>query len=263
MTTSKGLHETKLSLQLKRLVAAIETSGHAVLPQSNDELLRSIVEAAGRIFNAAAASILLVNEREQLLEFKVAYGASNRDLVGLKFPIGKGIAGYVVMTGQPLAISNVRQDARFNQDFAKSTGYVPNSILAMPLRSGERVVGVMEVLDKINAASFGIQDMELLGMFAHQAAIAIDQSQRLDQIQDALVQGLKRLVTAELSLESTELLSILDATGDAHASADLLALADLFNQISELGEAERKACLQVLHTFAEYQHSLRRTRHGR
>jgi GAF domain-containing protein len=183
--------------------------------------------------------------------------------VGLKFPIGKGIAGYVVMTGQPLAISNVRQDARFNQDFAKSTGYVPNSILAMPLRSGERVVGVMEVLDKINAASFGIQDMELLGMFAHQAAIAIDQSQRLDQIQDALVQGLKRLVTAELSLESTELLSVLDVAGDAHAGADLLALADLFNQISELGEAERKACLQVLRTFAEYQRSLRRTRHGR
>lgn len=263
MTTKKGPQATKLSTQLKQLLAAIEASGHAILPRSNDDLLKSIVEAAGRIFNAAAASILLVNEQEQLLEFKVAYGASNRDLVGLKFPLDKGIAGYVVMTGQPLAISNVRQDARFNQDFAKSTGYVPNSILAMPLRAGERVVGVMEVLDKINAASFGIQDMELLGMFAHQAAIAIDQSQRLDQIQGALVQGLKRLVLAEPALESAELLSILDATGDLHASADLLALADLFNQISELGEAERKACLQVLNTFAEYQHSLRRTRHGR
>jgi GAF domain-containing protein len=263
MTTNKGSQETKLSTELKQLLAAIEVSGHAILPQSNDDLLKSIVEAAARIFNAAAASILLVNEREQLLEFKVAYGASNRDLVGLKFPLDKGIAGYVVMTGQPLAISNVRQDARFNQDFAKSTGYVPNSILAMPLRAGERVVGVMEVLDKINAASFGIQDMELLGMFAHQAAIAIDQSQRLDHIQDALVQGLKRLVLAEPILESTELLSILDATGDAHASADLLALADLFSQISELGEAERKACLQVLNTFAEYQRSLRRPRHGR
>jgi GAF domain-containing protein len=263
MTTNKGSQETKLSTQLKQLLAAIEVSGHAILPRSNDDLLKSIVEAAARIFNAAAASILLVNEREQLLEFKVAYGASNRDLVGLKFPLDKGIAGYVVMTGQPLAISNVRQDARFNQDFAKSTGYVPNSILAMPLRAGERVVGVMEVLDKINAASFGIKDMELLGMFAHQAAIAIDQSQRLDQIQEALVQGLKRLVLAEPALESTKLLSILDTTGDSHASADLLALADLFNQISELGEAERKACLQILNTFAEYQHSLRRTRHGK
>jgi len=263
MTTSKGSHNTKLSGQLKRLLAAIEASGHAILPQSIDELLNSIVEAAGRIFNAAAASILLVNEQEQHLEFKVAFGASNRDLVGLKFPLDKGIAGYVVMTGQPVAISNVRQDARFNQDFAKSTGYIPNSILAMPLLSGERVIGVMEVLDKINATSFGIQDMELLGMFAHQAAIAIDQSQRMDRLQEALVLGLKRLVATEPASESADLLSAFDSIGDLKDGEDLLALADLFNEISKLGEAERKACLQVLKAFADYQRSLRRTRHGR
>ena len=263
MTTSKGSQETKLSRQLKHLLAAIEASGHAILPRSNDDLLKSIVEAAGRIFNAAAASILLVNEQERLLEFKVAYGASNRDLVGLKFPLDKGIAGYVVMTGQPLAISNVRQDPRFNQDFAKSTGYVPSSILAMPLRSEDRVIGVMEVLDKLNATSFGMQDMELLGMFAHQAAIAIDQSQRMDHIQDALVLGLKRLVTAEPASESAELLSAMDSIGELKDGNDLLALADLFNQISALGTAERKACLQVLKAFADYQRSLRRTRYGR
>ncbi len=263
MTTSIGSQDTKIKNQLKRLLTAIEANGHAILPQSNDELLKSIVEAAARIFSAAAASILLVNEQEQLLEFKVAYGASNRDLVGLKFPLDKGVAGYVVMTGQPLAISNVRQDARFNQDFAKSTGYVPSSILAMPLRAGERVIGVMEVLDKINAASFGMQDMELLGMFAHQAAIAIDQSQQMDQIKEALVLGLKRLVMAEPTQGSAELISVLDSTGDSKAGADLLTLADLFNEISELGDAERKACLQVLKVFAEYQRSLRRTRHDR
>jgi GAF domain-containing protein len=263
MTTSKGLQETKLERQIRQLLVSMEASGHAILPRSNDELLKSIVEAAGRIFHAAAASILLVNEQEQLLEFKVAYGASNRDLVGLKFPLDKGIAGYVVMTGQPLSISNVRQDTRFNQDFAKSTGYVPNSILAMPLMSAERVIGVMEVLDKIDAASFGIQDMELLGMFAHQAAIAIDQSQRMDHVQEALVLGLKRLIADEPTLESDELLSVLDSIRDLKDGEDLLALADLFNAISELGPTERKACLQVLQVFADYQRSLRKTRHGR
>lgn len=263
MTPSKDSQEKKISKQLKQLLAAIEASGHAILPRSSDELLKSIVEAAARIFSAAAASILLVNEQEQLLEFKVAYGASNRDLVGLKFPLDQGIAGYVVMTGQPLAISNVRQDARFNQDFAKSTGYVPSSILAMPLRADERVIGVMEVLDKINASSFGMQDMDLLGMFAHQAAIAIDQSQRMDQIKEELVLGLKRLVMGKPAWESAELLSVLDETSDSKASADILTLADLFNEISELGEAERRACFKVLKVFAEYQRPLRRTRHDR
>ena len=257
MTTQADSPE--FAKQLERLLAAIEASGHAILPRTNDELLKSIVEAAARIFNAAAASILLVNDQEQVLEFKVAYGAANRDLVGMKFPLDKGIAGYVVMTGQPLAISNVRQDARFNQDFAKSTGYVPSSILAMPLSAGERIIGVMEVLDKVNAASFGMQDMELLGMFARQAAIAIDQSQRMDQIEAALVLGLKRLVSADASQDSTELLSTLDAIGSNQAGSDLLALSDLFNQISALGEAEQKACLQILKVFASYQRSLRRT----
>jgi GAF domain-containing protein len=259
MTTNKGSQDERIHEQLKRLLAAIEASGQAILPDSNDELLKSIVEAAARIFNAAAASILLVNERERLLEFKIACGASNRDLVGMKFPLDQGIAGYVVMTGQPLAISNVRQDARFNQDFAKSTGYVPSSILAMPLRAGERTIGVMEVLDKINADSFGMQDMELLGIFARQAAIAIDQSQRMDHIQAALVLGLKSLLIADATQESAELISALDAPGDPQATVDLLELADLFNKISARGEAERKACLQILRVFAEYQHSKRRT----
>jgi len=263
MTTRKGSKDSQTLVQIKRLLSSIEAGGKAILPGTHDDLLKSIVEAAGRIFNAAAASILLVNEQEQVLEFKVAYGASNRDLVGVKFPLGKGIAGYVVMTGQPLAISNVRQDARFNQDFAKSTGYVPTSILAMPMKSGERVIGVMEVLDKIDAASFGLQDMELLGMFANQAAIAIDQSQHMDHIQQALISGLKRITADDADSESVELLSRLEKSMDPEGSADLLLLAEMFYEISEMGEAERRACLQVLKAFADYQRSKRRIRHDR
>lgn len=258
--TADGEPENILSIQLKQLLASIETGGRAILPRSNDDLLKSIVEAAARIFNAVAASILLVNEQEQVLVFKVAYGAANRDLVGSKFPLDKGIAGYVVMTGQPLAVSNVRQDPRFNQDFAKSTGYVPSSILATPLLAGERVIGVMEVLDKINASSFGMQDMELLAMFANQAAIAIDQSQRIDMISEALVMGLKRLVQSDSTPQPEELLKALDQAGNRQTSADLLAIADLFNEISSLGEPERKALIQILKVFTEYQRSSRRAR---
>jgi GAF domain-containing protein len=259
MPQNKPAREEKLSKQLQRLLAAIEASGRAVSPKPKDALLQSIVDAAGRIFGAAAASILLVNEQEGLLEFKVAYGASDHDLVGTKFPLDKGIAGYVVMTGQPIAISNVRQDARFNQDFAKSTGYVPTSILATPLLAGEHVIGVMEVLDKIDAASFGMQDMSLLGIFANQAALAIEQSQQMDQIKDVLVLGLKRAASADPSQPLTELLAVLQKDlGDKQAASDLLRLADAFNEISALGEPERKACLQILRTFAEYRRSARR-----
>ena len=261
MAQNKRTREEKISEQLQRLLAAIEASGRAVTPRPKDALLQSIVDAARRIFGAAAASILLVNEEENVLEFKVASGGSNQDLVGRQFPLDKGIAGYVVMTGQPLAISNVRQDARFNQDFAKSTGYVPNSILATPLLSGEHVIGVMEVLDKIDAASFGMQDMQTLGLFANQAALAIEQSQQMEQIRHVLLLGLKRIASSDPSQPLTELLEELQRVSqDRQAVSDLLALADTFNEISALGEPERKVCLQILKTFAEYRRSSRRQR---
>jgi len=259
MAQVKSNREEKLSSQLQRLMAAMEASGRAVSPRPKDALLQSIVDAARSIFGAAAASIMLVNEKERVLEFKVATGGSNHDLVGAKFPLDKGIAGYVVMTGQPIAISNVRQDPRFNQDFAKSTGYVPNSILATPLLAGERVIGVMEVLDKIDAASFGMQDMSLLGLFANQAALAIQQSQQMEQIRGTLELGLKRLASDDPSQPLTELMEVLHRDmGDSQAASDLLTLADAFNEIGALGEPERKACLQILKTFAEYRRSSRR-----
>ncbi len=254
MDSDQTNYDENLSEQLQRLLMSIEASGRAILPRSNDILLKSIVEAAARIFGAAAASILLMNEEEQALEFKVAFGPSERDLVGTKFPYDKGIAGYVFMTGMPIATSNVREDKRFDQDFAQSTGYIPNSILASPLISADdRVIGVMEVLDKIDATSFNMQDMELMGLFAQQAAMAIDQSQQIDEIQQSMVRALKRLAKADRSRPSPELQAVLDQSLEKREEMiDLLELADLFNRVSSLGEAERRVCIQVLNAFADY-----------
>ena len=252
MASDPDINEEKLSEQLQRLLMSIEASGRAILPRSNDTLLKSIVEAAARIFGAAAASLLLVNEEEEALEFKVAFGPADRDLVGTKFPYDKGIAGYVFMTGMPIATSNVKEDKRFNQDFAESTGYVPSSILATPLTSSDdRIIGVMEVLDKLEAKSFDIHDMELMGLFAQQAAMAIEQSQQIDEVQDTMVRALKRLAKADRSKPSVELQAALDQSLEKRDEMiDLLELADLFNQISALGDVERKACIQILNVFA-------------
>jgi hypothetical protein len=83
----------------------------------------------------------------------------------------------------------------------------------------------------------------------------------MENIEEALARGLRRLVTADPSQESTELLSVLENPQINKGTVkDLLELADLFNEIGALGEAERKACLQVLRVFAEYRRSTRRLR---
>jgi len=245
--------ENILIRQLRRLIQSIEAAGHSFLPSTDQVLLQSIVEAAARIFGAAAASIALIDESLQELVFRVAYGAGQESLPGKRIPLDQGIVGYVAMTGQPIAVSNVQQDPRFSQSFAKSTGYVPRSILATPLISGDRVIGVMEVLDKISAPSFGLQDMELLGIFAAQAAIAIQQSQQFDRIDVALINGLKAIAGDE----SPDLQACLDnaaqlaGTGSIEVS-DLQELARLIYDFSQLDEAGRRLCIQVLRTFQDY-----------
>lgn len=240
--------DSTLEAQLRELVLAINATGRALLPSSNDELLQTIVEAAARIFGAAAASMALVDESAGELVFRVAYGVGSETVVGMRIPLDQGIAGYVANTGQPIAISNVQSDPRFARDTAERTGYMPRSILAMPLLVDDRVIGVMEVLDKLNAPSFGMQDMELLGLFARQAALAIHQSQHLDALNETLNQNLRALVSPEAAVDIQRVLE----QEDGEKRAEVLEIARVFQNISTLGEAERRACLKILAAFAEY-----------
>lgn len=241
-----------LSQELTRLLSSLEAGGRSILVRHDLDLLQSIVDAAAQIFGASAASIALVDESQQAIVFKVAYGVGREKVVGLSIPLDHGLAGYVVMTGQPISVRDVQQDPRFNQDFASSTGYVPRSILAMPLVAGDRVIGVMEVLDKINAPSFGMQDMDLLGLFARQAAIAIHQAQQYDRLGEALVGGLRRLADRASNPELTSALS--EAESDT-LSENLLAISDQLNAISQLGESEQRLCLDLLKAFGAYARS--------
>jgi GAF domain-containing protein len=244
----------RLAAELRQLLTSIEATGVALLPASNLELLETVVEAAAQIFGAAAASISLLDEADQTLEFKVAFGAGRDEVLGMHIPLDQGIAGYVASTGQPIAISNVQQDVRFNQEFAKSTGYVPKSILATPLMIGDRVIGVMEVLDKINAATFGMQDMELLGVFARQAAMAIEQAQQMSGLARVLVNGAEQLLKNAGAQQPTVLGEVAAATLDESQAAyqQAMTMAGILFEIGQAGEAERRLCLEILTAFRDY-----------
>ena len=121
----------------------------------------------------------------------------------------------------------------------------------------------MEVLDKIDAPAFGMRDMELLGMFAGQAALAIEMSQGMELLGDALVRGLKELLPQSEGGRSSELLAALDVPPDPDQRNDLLQLAVLLNEFGRLGEEERRTALKVLAAFNEYGQTRRRVGRGR
>jgi len=137
-------------------------------------LLQSIVEAARAIFSAGAASIFLHDEETDELVFEAAAGEGGGELVGTRIPSGTGIAGWVLVTRQPLVLSDLANDPRFARDVAEKTGYVPSALMAVPLLHDERALGVLQVLDSREDGRSGLEEMDLLGLFASQAAIALD-----------------------------------------------------------------------------------------
>ncbi|MFG1874918.1 GAF domain-containing protein [Sphaerisporangium sp. NPDC049003] len=136
-------------------------------------LLQSIVEVARHMFGAAASSIFLVDPDTGELVFEAVSGEGEKELVGSRFPAGTGIAGWVAASGQPMVADDVSSVTEFAHEAAESTGYVPRTIMAAPLIRFEECVGVLEVLDR--AGSRGdLDDIELLGLFATQAACGLE-----------------------------------------------------------------------------------------
>jgi GAF domain-containing protein len=150
------------------------------------ELLQSIVEVARAIFRAKASSIFLLDEESDELVFEAVAGEGSESLIGRRFPSSTGIAGFVLVSRQPLVIEDVLDDPRFSRETAESTGFVPQGLMAVPLLHEERALGVLEVLDRPSDARFTLQEMDLLGLFANQAAIALDLLQRARRAQATL-----------------------------------------------------------------------------
>ena len=149
-------------------------------------LLQSVVEVARAIFRAKASSIFLLDTETDELVFEAVAGEGAETLVGQRFPSSTGIAGWVLVTRQPLVIEDVASDERFGREVAESTGYVPKGLMAVPLLHEENSLGVLEVLDRPSNSRFTMQEMDLLGAFANQAAIALDLLQRARRAQAAL-----------------------------------------------------------------------------
>ena len=149
-------------------------------------LLRSVVEVARAIFGAKASSIFLFDEDTDELVFAAVAGEDEQHLVGRRIPSSAGIAGWVLSSRTPLVLDDVQKDPRFARDVAEGTGYVPKGMMAVPLLDDEDAVGVLQVLDRPQQSRFSLHEMEVLGLFANQAAIALSLLRSARKAREAL-----------------------------------------------------------------------------
>jgi GAF domain-containing protein len=154
--------------------------------EAHRALLQATVEVARAIYGAKAASVFLLDEEAGELVFEAVAGEGEDELIGVRFPADAGIAGWVLTTRQPLIVDDLSSDTRWSRTQAESTGYVPKSMMSVPLLVDERALGVLNVLDRPEDSRVRLSEVDLLGLFGNQAAIALDLLQRARRARAAL-----------------------------------------------------------------------------
>jgi GAF domain-containing protein len=161
------------ALALLRAVAQRVDVAARLESPAGEAILRSVVDAAVVLIRAEAASIALYDAQRDRLVFRVAAGDQGQGVVGLEIRPGDGVAGYVFSSGAPIAIGETTVDARFQREAAAQTGYVPRSLVAVPLTDDAGTIGVLEILDRRDGSPFDLADIEAATVFARQATVAI------------------------------------------------------------------------------------------
>jgi GAF domain-containing protein len=245
-----------LARELREAVTLAAAAATIATPVTHAHLLRMIVETAAQVISARSAALFLIDDAAQELIFEVALGPKADEVQKHRVPLGHGIAGLVAVSGQPMAVSDASNDPRQASDIARAVGYVPESILCVPLISGDQVIGVLELLDKVGMPAFTADDMHVLGLFANQAGVAIAQSRSRDSLAAFLVDLLRSGSDGERA-ERMMLERRARAFGDDLESGvvsfrEALELAEFVREISWQGEREFEACRAILRGFADY-----------
>lgn len=208
------------------------------------QLLQATAGLGRRLFDAAACSVALLDEDHEHLVFQAASGEGAEQVVGLRLPVARGIAGWVVSSGQPIAVDEVRRDPRFARDVAESTGYVPQSILAAPLDTSEHTLGVIEVLDRAHVAER--DDLGLLSLLAHQTALGVQVARSFENLGRAFG-GSTPGSPAAGSPDQTSTRQLAQQPPETFAE-----IAGMFAELTGLGAAEQRAAAGLVRGFLDY-----------
>jgi GAF domain-containing protein len=162
-----------------RGLSAIQELIQRMKPDTNliqllDDLLGSALSALG----SGDGSLLLLDDETEELVFVVVHGTARDRLTGYRLPPGRGIAGWVADQKEPAIVQDVQKDPRFYPQVDETFGFRTQTLACVPLLDGDRVLGVIEAINKVDHREFSPEDHLLLMVVAQLAAVAIHQAER-------------------------------------------------------------------------------------
>ena len=149
-------------------------------------VLKRIVESATKLTAGEAASLLLLDPKEEMLTFTISIGETAPKLSTYKLAVGEGIAGWVAKNNRSLLVPDTSTDDRHQWKIDEKTGFQTKSVLAAPLRVKSDCIGVIEILNKSNGSEFTTDDLVWLEIFANQAGIAVQNARNFQQVKNQM-----------------------------------------------------------------------------
>jgi HD-GYP domain-containing protein (c-di-GMP phosphodiesterase class II) len=160
------------------------------------EIRRRAMEAATQLMKAEAGSLLLVDEGKRQLYFEVALGNREEDIKRIPLNFGEGIAGWVAQNGKPLIVNSPKKDPRFFKGVDERTEFKTRNIICVPVRVKEKIIGVLEAINKQERGGFNRADLSLFISLADQVAIALDNSRLYQELEEMFFQTTDSLADA-------------------------------------------------------------------
>ena len=182
--------------KIKQLKALTELS--AILNSTLDhvEVKKRAMEAATRFMNCEVDSLLILDGKKNELYFDVALGEKGERVKEIKLSVGEGIAGWVIKHDKPLLIPDVSKDPRHFKKADEKSKFVTRDMLCVPLKLKDKIIGALEVINKLGGDVFNSLDLELFQLLANQVAIAIDNSRLYKELQETFLQTSEALADA-------------------------------------------------------------------
>jgi GAF domain-containing protein/CheY-like chemotaxis protein len=173
---------------------------------STEEIVARTMEAITRLFHVEAGSLLVVDELAGELEFKITLHGRTEKLSPLRLKLGQGIAGWVAEHGEPLLVDDVREEPRHDARMADAIGFEARSILCVPLKAQNRIIGVIEVINKLGRdgdTRFSEYDLQALTAIASSMAVALE-SAKLVETMPAMSSAPLRKILASVAQSASD-----------------------------------------------------------
>lgn len=241
--------DEELNQKMRRLIETVDIANYLTEPLTRS--IRDLLTVSAAEVGAREASVLVRDGMEGDLRFLAATGEVAEQLLNMRIPAGKGIAGFVMSSGQPMAVSDVGEEASFYAEVDKKTGYSTEMILATPLTHDGEMIGVLEYINRPGEPPhkpFTPEEMDKAAQFSDSIASLVNAYESAKLFRDL---G-EKIVGTDEPMNIDVVRSWLADLRSSSQHREMMDLAVLVREIASRGEAERMLCKEILESVLHF-----------